>query len=163
MIKRCFIVLVFLILCACNNIELVLKDTNTINPYKDKTSIIFDESILPEVAFEFMSLIGNQKKGEYILRVSFSEKKENIIVKKNQVAEKIDYEILINYRVFKKNNGCEIIRKNITTRFSFVPKSFGYNFGTERSFKKLYKSSVRKNIDIFLAVSPTKNQLNCIK
>jgi hypothetical protein len=163
MIRGCLVLLVLLILSACSNFELVLKDTDKINPYKDKTSILFDENVSSDVAFEFISLIGNEKKGEYILKISFSEEKENIIVKKNQVAEKIDYELLIKYKVFKKNSDCEIVRKNITTRFSFVPKSFGYNFGTERSFKKLYRSSVRKNINEFLTISPTKTALKCIK
>ena len=107
-----------------------------------------------------MAFFGNNKDGDYILNASLSESKENRLVKKNQVAEKIDYELNIDYELFYKNRNCKIHNKNVVSKFSFVPKSFGYNFGADRSLEKLYKISLRKNIKNFYASAPTNN--NCI-
>ena len=38
----------------------------------------------------------------------------------------------------------------IVTKFSFTPKSAGYNFGSDRSFDKLYNNGVDQNINNFV-------------
>ena len=58
--------------------------------------------------------------------------------------------------------GCKIYEKNIITSFSFVPKSFGYNFGTDKSFEKLYKGSIRKNIFEFIRNAPKNPKKDCL-
>ena len=96
------------------------------------------------------SFFGNNNEYEYILKSKFLEKKENRIVKKNQVAEKIEYTLEVNYELFYKTNECKIFHKTIKSKFSFTPKSAGYNFGSDRSFDKLYSSSVDQNISSFI-------------
>ena len=46
------------------------------------------------------SYFGNNEKYEYILKTTFLEKKENRIVKNNQVAEKIEYTLEVNYELY---------------------------------------------------------------
>ena len=96
------------------------------------------------------SNFGNNEKYEYILKTTFLEKKENRIVKNNQVAEKIEYTLEVNYDLFYKTIECKIYNKKIISKFSFTPKSTGYNFGSDRSFDKLYDSSVDQNINNFI-------------
>jgi len=154
MIRGLFFLYLFFLLLSCGNIEFVLKENSTTNQFKDRTSIVFSGIEKESFAQEIFSFFGNNKEGEYILIATFSEKKENRVVKKNQVAEKIDYDLTVNYEIFYKNQSCKIYNKKVVTQFSFVPKSFGYNFGTDRSLEKLYKSSIRKNIQSFIDSAP---------
>jgi hypothetical protein len=96
------------------------------------------------------SNFGNNEKYEYILKTTFIEKKENRIVKNNQVAEKIEYTLEVNYDLFHKTSECKIYNRTIISKFSFTPKSAGYNFGSDRSFDKLYNDGVEQNINNFI-------------
>jgi len=128
----------------------VLKDNFESNPLKGRTMLIVDKSSEDRFVRGVYSYFGNNEKYEYILKTKFLEKKENRIVKNNQVAEKIEYTLEINYSLFYKTSECNIFNKKIISKFSFTPKSAGYNFGSDRSFDKLYNGSVNKNINNFI-------------
>ena len=161
MIKKLILLLLLIGLTSCGNIELLLLDNDSINKLKGNTSVILSWQNEEKFVQEIISFFGNNKKGKYILFASFSEEKENRLVKKNQVAEKIDYKLTVDYEIFYKNTSCKIFNKKIISKFSFVPKSFGYNFGTDRSFEKLYLSSVKNNILEFVNLIP--EGTNCLK
>ena len=135
---------------SCSNIEFVLKDSSQTNPLKDKTVLLMDKNLEKRFVQGLYSSFGNNEKSDYILKTTFIEKKENRIVKNNQVAEKIEYTLEVNYDLFYKTSECKIYNKTIISKFSFTPKSAGYNFGSDRSFDKLYKSSVDQNINNFI-------------
>ena len=135
---------------SCSNIEFVLKDSSLKNPLKNKTALLIDKSSEERFTRSLYSNFGNNKKYEYILKTTFLEKKENRIVKNNQVAEKIEYTLEVNYELFYKTIECKIYNKTIISKFSFTPKSAGYNFGSDRSFDRLYSSSVDQNISSFI-------------
>ena len=160
MIKS-LILLSVLILTGCGKIDLLLLDNHDQNKLRGNTSIVLQGDPVELFAEEVYSFFEDNQKGEYILITTISEKTENRLVKTNQVAEKINYEITVDYEVFYKSMSCNIFNKKIVSSFSFVPKSFGYNFGTDRSLEKLYRSSVVKNIENFAVVFP--NSTNCIK
>ena len=160
MIKS-LILLSLLILTGCGKVDLLLLDNHDQNKLKGNTSIVLQGDPVELFAEEVYSFFEDNQKGEYILITTISEKTENRLVKTNQVAEKINYEITVDYEVFYKSMSCNIFNKKIVSSFSFVPKSFGYNFGTDRSLEKLYRSSVVKNIENFAIVFP--NSTNCIK
>ena len=102
MIKKyiacCFLLFVF----SCSNIEFVLKDSNGTNPLKNKTALLMDKGLEKRFVSRLYSYFGNNKNYEYILKTTFLEKKENRIVKNNQVAEKIEYTLEIDYDLFYK-------------------------------------------------------------
>ena len=135
---------------SCSNIEFVLKDNNQTNPLKDKTLLLMDKNLEERFTRSLYSYFGNNEKYEYILKTKFQEKKENRIVKNNQVAEKIEYTLKVDYDLFYKTSECKIFNKTIISKFSFTPKSAGYNFGSDRSFDKLYNGSVDQNINNFI-------------
>ena len=135
---------------SCSNIEFVLKDSSLKNPLKNKTALLIDKSSEERFTRSLYSNFGNNEKYEYILKTTFLEKKENRIVKNNQVAEKIEYTLEVNYELFYKTSECKIYNKTIISKFSFTPKSAGYNFGSDRSFDRLYSSSVDQNISSFI-------------
>ena len=150
MIKKYLTCCFFLFIFSCANIEFVLKESSQTNPLKDKTVLLLDKNLEKRFVRGLYSNFGNNEKYEYILKTTFIEKKENRIVKNNQVAEKIEYTLEVNYDLFYKTSECKIYNKTIISKFSFTPKSAGYNFGSDRSFDKLYNSSVDQNINNFI-------------
>ena len=99
---------------------------------------------------ELFSYFGNNEKYDYILKTKFLETKENRIVKNNQVAEKIEYVLEVDYDLFYKTSECKVFKKTIISKFAFRPKSAGYNFGSDKSFDRLYSSSIDQNINSFI-------------
>ena len=161
MIKK-YVACVFLFfILSCGNVEFVLKDTIEQNPIKDKTLLLTDKNTEEKFVRSLYSYFGNNEKYEYILKTTFLEKKENRIVKNNQVAEKIEYTLIVDYELFYKTSECKIFNKTITSKFSFTPKSAGYNFGSDKSFEKLYSSSVNQNINNF--IDTLKIKKNCLE
>ena len=140
----------FFFIFSCSNIEFVLKDSSPTNTLKNKTMLLVNKNSEEKFIRGLYSNFGNSEKYEYILKTIFLEKKENRIVKNNQVAEKIEYTLEVNYDLFYKTRECKIYNNTIISKFSFTPKSAGYNFGSDRSFDKLYNSSVDQNINNFI-------------
>ena len=140
----------FFFIFSCSNIEFVLKDSSSKNPLKNKTMLLVDKNSEEKFVRGLYSNFGNNEKYEYILKTTFLEKKENRIVKNNQVAEKIEYTLEVNYNLFYKTRECKIYNKTIISKFSFTPKSAGYNFGSDMSFNKLYDNSIDQNINNFI-------------
>tara|TARA_Y100000996_G_scaffold98793_1_gene71098 strand:+ start:65 stop:568 length:504 start_codon:yes stop_codon:yes gene_type:complete len=162
MIKKVFTLSLFLLMMSCGGVELVLKGNVWSNNIKDRVMIIMEGREEQKLASELYSLFGNNiTEYEYILITSFSEKKENSIIKKNQVAQKTNYELEIVYDLFFENKSCKIFNKKITTRFSILSKSSGYNFGADRSFEELYTGSIRQNIQKFIDFVPS--DTTCLK
>ena len=154
MIKRYITFGLLFFILSCSNVEFVLKQKNQTNPLKDKTLLLVDKNTEERFVRGLYSFFGNNEKHDYILKTKFLEKKENRIIKKNQVAEKIEYTLEVNYDLFYKTRECRIFNKTIISKFSFTPKSSGYNFGSERSFNKLYIVSVDQNINNFIDALP---------
>ena len=150
MIKKYLTCFFLLFIFSCTNIEFVLKDSIQTNTLKGKTLLLMDKSLEERFVKGLYYNFGNNEKYEYILKTTFIEKKENRIVKNNQVAEKIEYTLQVNYDLFYKTSECKIYNKTIISKFSFTPKSAGYNFGSDRSFDKLYNTSVDQNINNFI-------------
>ena len=155
MIKKLFTSVLFFMILSCSNIEFVLNENDSLNILKNKVLVVVTGKDNEKYAQELYSYLGSNKDGEYILITSFFEKKENRAVKKNQMAEKIDYELSISYDLFYKSKECKILNKKVITRFTTSPQSSGYNFGADRSLKKLYTSSINNNINRFIQSVPT--------
>ncbi len=150
MIKKYISYTFILFVFSCSNIEFVLSEKNQINPLKNNTFLLIDKKTEDGFTKALYSFFGNNKEYDYILHTKFLEKKENRIIKNNQVAEKIEYVLEVDYKLFYKTSECKIFNRKILTSFSFTPKSGGYNFGSDRSFDKLYKNSIDQNINNFI-------------
>lgn len=150
MIKNYIIITLSLFLFSCSNIEFVLKDRNQTNALKNKTMLLMSQNSEDRFVRSLYSYFGNNLTYEYILKTNFSETKENRIVKNNQVAEKIEYTLKVDYDLFYKTSECKIFNKTVISKFSFTPKSAGFNFGSDRSFDRLYSGSIDQNINNFI-------------
>jgi hypothetical protein len=151
MIIKNLIFIIFFFILSCGSIEFVAKDNNGL---KNKVYIVTSGNEEVRFTKELYSFFGNNKNYDYILKTTFVEQKENRVVKQNQVAEKIDYTFEVEYELFYKTKNCLVFKKEIISRFSFTPKSFGYNFGADRSFEKLYTNTTRQNIQKFIDLAP---------
>ena len=150
MIKKYIIFFSLCFVLSCSNIEFVIKENNNQDQLNGKTKLFFFGGQEEKFSREVYSFFGNTENHEYILETIFLEKKENRIVKNNQVAEKIEYTLEVDYSLFYKTSECKIFNKKVISKFSFTPKSAGYNFGSDKSFDKLYDSSVNQNINSFI-------------
>jgi hypothetical protein len=150
MIKKLIACILLFFIFSCSSVEFVLKDSSQTNPLKDKTALLMDKSSDERFVRGLYSYFGNNEKYDYILKTKFLEKKENRIIKNNQVAEKIDYTLEVDYNLFYKTSECKIFNKTVISKFSITPKSAGYNFGSDRSFDRLYSGSVDQNISSFI-------------
>ena len=150
MIKKYIACILLFFIFSCSNIEFVLVDNDQTNPLKDKTALLIDKETEERFVRGLYSYFGNNENYDFILKTNFLETKENRIVKNNQVAEKIEYTLEVDYDLYYKTSECKIFNKKVISKFSFTPKSAGYNFGSDRSFDKLYDSSVDQNINSFV-------------
>ena len=161
MIKKYIAYSLLFFIFSCSGVEFVLKEDNQKNPLKNKTLLLFDKNSEERFVGGLFSNFGNNENYDFILKTNFLEKKENRIVKNNQVAEKIEYILEVDYDLYYKTSECKIFNKKVISKFSFTPKSAGYNFGSDRSFDKLYNNSINKNINNF--IEGLQIDKNCLK
>jgi len=142
--------ILFIFLFSCSQIEFTLTEQKISNPLKNKTSLSVVDS--PSTTFneQLVFFFGENIENKYHLTATVSQNKTNRFVKKNQVATKIDYEINIKYKLINNFENCLVTEADETSRFSFIPKSSGYNFGSDRSLDNLYKDVFKNNIESFL-------------
>ena len=143
----------FLLLCflaSCSNIDFTYKGDPLNNQLYNKTNIKITGDEIPFLNTVVLSKFGTSQNGSLDLEIDISEKKTKMTIKTNQVSTRIDYEIEINYILRNQSDKCILSTKKQYSRFSFVPKSEGYNFGSDKFLETLYKRNLENNIDHFL-------------
>ena len=146
-------ILLFLLLCflaACSNIDFVYNKDEINKQLYNKTNIKITGDEIPFLNTIVLSKFGTSQNGPLDLEIDISEKKTKMTIKTNQVTTRIDYEIAINYILRNQAGKCTLLIKKQYSRFSFIPKSEGYNFGSEKFLESLYKRNVGDNISQFL-------------
>ena len=146
-------ILLILMLCfllACSNIEFSYIEDELNNQLYNKTNIIITGDEIPFLNTIVLSKFGISQNEFLDLEINISEKKTKMVIKTNQVSTRIDYEILINYILSNQSKKCTILTKKQYSRFSFIPKSEGYNFGSDKFLDNLYIRNIEDNIDQFL-------------
>ena len=82
-----------------------------------------------------------------------SEKQTKRSINENQVAQKIDYKITVNYSLVDISKACPDINNKQISNFSFTPKSSGYNFASDVLLQNLYQEAIEINVNKFIAFS----------
>jgi len=155
--KNILTLLVCVFFSACSNIEFVYKETEFQKQLFNKTNIILKGDNIPFLNSIVVSRFGSPINQKFDLEVYVSEKKTKASIKENQVSSRVDYEIAFNYQLINKNKECIIYVNDQYSRFSFMPKAEGYNFGSDKSLESLYKRNIRNNIDSFIGGLEDKN------
>ncbi len=158
------LLLVFLIIyvSACSGIEFVYKDNkNLTNPIYEKTEVnttgldlVFINSYIP-------MFFGVDKEGLYELSININETKTNRSVEANQVTTNIKHDLIFYYTLLSKEKKCVIYEKEILSYFSVIPKSSGYNYGTDASLEKKYELAISENLNRFVTFVSSANLSNC--
>ncbi len=160
--KKIFFIFVFL-LSGCSQIEFTYKDDiNLSNPLFNKIKTIYKGEQIP-VLHKYTSIyFGDSSDHTYDLEINITEKKNRRAVQANQAVSKLDYELIFEYKLFYIKEKCKTYNKSIKSRFSYVPKSSGYNFGSDKSLNKLYELAVRNNVQQFIGFVSQSDTTKCI-
>ena len=144
------IILLLCFLLSCSNIEFSYNENELKNQLYNKTNVNITGDEIPFLNTVVLSKFGTSKNGPLSLEINTLEKQTKIVIKTNQVSTRIDYEISINYILRNQSKKCIVLTKKLYSRFSFIPKSEGYNFGSDKFLENLYVRNIENNIDQFL-------------
>ena len=146
----CFIL--FFYITSCNNIEFVYNDDkNLINPLYNKTHIVLSGVDLVFMKSYVPMFFGNDKNNEYNLSIYIEERKTKKSIETNQATSNLRYELRFFYILESNKHSCKVYEKEILSSFSIIPKSAGYNYGTDASLEKKYELAITDNLNQFVS------------
>ena len=146
----CFVL--FFYITSCNNIEFVYNDEkNLINPLYNKTDIVLSGVNLVFMKSYIPMFFGNDENNEYNLSIYIEEKKTKKSVETNQATSNLRYELRFLYILESNKYSCKVYEKEILSSFSIIPKSAGYNYGTDASLEKKYELAITDNLNQFVS------------
>ena len=149
--KSIFLFIIIFLLTSCSNIDFVLKGNDEIdNKLYNKTIYTVIGSELPKIETSLIQSFGIGTESLYLLNITADEEIVKKSIDTNQVSKKTDYEVKLKYNLYFKKLDCMIFKTDISSRFSFVTKSSGYNFGADESLEKLYEMAIKENLTRFI-------------
>ena len=160
--KKLFFISLFIFIFSCNDVEFVYnEDKNLLNPLYNKTSVStsgldvsFMNSYLP-------MFFGDNEEDRFALSINIEQKKTKSSVETNQAASKLRYELKFTYTLILNEKNCVTFNKELLSYFSIIPKSSGYNYGTDTSLEKKYELAITENLNRFMTVILDKNLYIC--
>ena len=160
--KNFLFIFLFLFTSSCSNLEFVYKNNeNLTNPLYEKTNVsttgvnfIYMKSFIP-------MFFGENKTNEYDLSIEIEEVKTNRSVETNQASSSLRYELRFSYKLISKNQNCVSYIKEILSYFMIMPKSEGYNYGTDASLEKKYEIAISRNLSRFISSLSNTNIDSC--
>ena len=148
---RKIILILFLLVISCKSMQFTYdSDKQLNNILYNKTSVGFTGKDIPGLYESSTKLLGVATAKEYKLIIDIQEEKTRRSVKNNQAVSKVDYEILFVYNLYNILENCLIYNDSILSRFSYAPKSSGFNFSSDKSLDNLYVLTVNDNLKQFM-------------
>ncbi len=161
MIKFFYIIL-FFIITSCNNMEFVYDNNEkAINPLYEKTNVKASGLDVAFLNSYVPMFFGSNIDSTYELIIKIEEKKTKSSVETNQATSNLRYELRFFYRLVLKEENCVVYEKEIVSFFSIIPKSGGYNYGTDASLDNKYELAISENFDQFISLLSDININNC--
>ena len=160
--KKLFFVTLFIFIISCGDIDFVYKeDKNLVNPLYEKTEvrtsgldINFMNSYLP-------MFFGNKKEDYFNLSIKIEQNKTKRSVETNQATSKLRYELKFIYTLVLNEKDCVTFDKELVSYFSIIPKSSGYNYGTDSSLEKKYQLAITDNLNRFVSIITDRDLNSC--
>ena len=160
--KKVLIILLFVILNSCSYVEFAYKnDIDLTNPLFDKTNVKVEGKDLPIIKSYIPLLFGDNREQKYSLLINVEEKQTKRSVETNQATSNLRYELKFLYKIILINESCSTYEKEFLSSFSIIPKSLGYNYGTDASLEKKYELAVNENLDRFISSLSTVDIDSC--
>ena len=145
------IVLIFIFLTACSNLEFVYKKDKA-NPLYKTTSYSLNGDRNDIAMAELKKVLGSNIEDKYYLDITIEEKITIEVISSDSTTQKYNVSHVFVYNL-DKNDGsggrCTLLNKKMTTTDNYNSKSAGYNFGTDISKSKTIENNITKNIKNF--------------
>ena len=150
--NKLFIIFLFCFVTSCGGVEFIYKnDKNLINPLYQKTKVITSGTDLSFMNSYLPMYFGESDEYAYNLQINVNEKKTKRSVETNQATSNLRYELRFYYTLTSIKKDCITYEKEIISYFSIIPKSSGYNYGTDTSLEKKYELAVSDNLNQFVS------------
>ena len=163
MIKIFNLLITLLFVASCSNLDFTYgNNTDINNPIYNKTKVTLSGKDLTSVYMVIPETIGMSKEVDYELFININETKTRRSVQNNQAVAKMDYKLSFNYELYDIKKTCYVFKKEIISRFTHVPKSSGYNFGSDKSLDSKYKIVLKKSLEDFIDLMSDENNFVCI-
>lgn len=160
--KKLFIFFALFFLFSCSDIDFVYKDNkNLVNPLYQKTNVDTSGVDLNFINSYIPMFFGDNKEDVFSLLINIEEKKTKRSVEANQATSNLRYELRFFYTLILNKDSCATYEKEISSYFSIIPKSSGYNYGTDSSLEKKYELAISDNLNQFVSILSDKNIYNC--
>ena len=161
--KKFSILLFFCFCLSCSNLQFVYGDKkNLINPLYDNTKVNMNGKDLSFIKSYVPMFFGNNKNEKYNLSIRIEEKQTKRSVETNQAISNLRYELRFIYVLESKLNKCVTYKKEILSSFSIIPKSSGYNYGSDISLENKYELAVSENLNRFIALLSGLDLNDCV-
>ena len=160
--KKLLIIIVFIFISSCSNMDFTYKNNgNLTNPMYQKTNVTTSGVNLVYINSYIPTVFGENKDNNYNLIIEIEEKKTKSSVEKNQATSNLRYELRFKYTLVLIEQNCVTYEKEIVSYFSIIPKSEGYNYGTDASLEKKYELVIVDNLSQFISFISTKDINSC--
>ena len=160
--KKIFFIFLFCFIVSCSGVEFVYKnDKNLINPLYQKTKVITSGTSLSFMNSYIPMFFGESNEYTYNLKININEKKTKRSVETNQATSNLRYELRFYYNLTSIKKDCIAYEKEIISYFSIIPKSSGYNFGTDTSLEKKYELAISDSLNQFVSILSDINIDSC--
>ena len=160
--KKLLIIFIFILTSSCGNIDFTYKNNgNLTNPLYQKTNIATSGVSLAYISSYMPLVFGENRENIYNLEIEIIENKTKSSVEKNQATSNLRYELRFKYTLVSVEQDCVTYKKEILSNFTIIPKSEGYNYGTDASLEKKYELVIVDNISQFISLISSKDINNC--
>ena len=160
--KKLIYLFLIVFIVSCSEIEFVYKDNkNLINPLYQKTKVITSGTDLSFMNSYLPMYFGESDEYTYNLQINVNEKKTKRSVETNQATSNLRYELRFYYTLTSIKKDCLTYEKEIISYFSIIPKSSGYNYGTDTSLEKKYELAISDNLNQFVSIITDIELDNC--
>lgn len=161
--KKLSKIILFFFVLSCGEIDFVYENKkNLINPLYEKTNVYVTGFDLPFINSYASTVFGNNKDNKFNLAIKVDEIKTKRSVESNQAASNLRYELVFLYILSSNEKNCSLYEKNIVSSFSIIPKSSGYNYGSDASLEKKYELAVTENLDRFISLVSSIDVNSCL-
>jgi len=159
---RLLFIFLFFFVISCAGVEFVYKNEKSlVNPLHQKTKVITSGTNLSFMNSYLPMYFGETNEYTYNLQINVNEKKTKRSVETNQATSNLRYELRFYYTLTSIKKDCITYKKEIISYFSIIPKSEGYNYGTDTSLEKKYELAVSDNLNQFVSTLSDINLDNC--
>lgn len=160
--KKLLIFSFFIFISSCGSLDFTYKNNvNITNPLYEKTNVITSGVNLTYINSYIPMVFGDIKNNTYNLIIEIAEDKTKSSVETNQATSNMRYEIRFKYTLVMVEQDCVTYKKEILSYFTVIPKSEGYNFGTDASLEKKYELVIADNLSQFISLISSNDITSC--